>query len=202
MDLKEKLELAAKVKFKGNQYFKVRCYWSKLEKHKYFLNIFNCKQWYPPLSGRMALPGSHPVPANHFLVGNGVWCWFRRAEEDPGLPADITPQSSFVLPAYERVFTCCWELQQGDLEDPDVGLFYLSSCDSAPECFGYVLTRLLSVSVKGYWAGRAQREGFVPPWGSSSPSQWVQSGHDRLSASAAHKSLKPSSSCSDYCLPG
>lgn len=37
MDLKEKLELAAGIKFKGNQYFKVHCFWSKLEKHEYFL---------------------------------------------------------------------------------------------------------------------------------------------------------------------
>lgn len=37
MGLKEKLELAAKVKLKGNQYFKVPCFWSKLEKHECYL---------------------------------------------------------------------------------------------------------------------------------------------------------------------
>lgn len=39
MDLKEKLELAAEVKFKGNQHFKVHC-WSKPEKHGYIFSIF------------------------------------------------------------------------------------------------------------------------------------------------------------------
>ena len=87
MDLKEKLELAAKVKVKGNQYFKVRCSWSKLKKRLISLGVNRGIL----LSGRTALPGSHPVPAHHFLAGNGVWGWFRRAEEDPRLPAEITP---------------------------------------------------------------------------------------------------------------
>lgn len=116
MDLNEKLDLAAEVKHKGNEYFKVQS-----SPHTFLIGqhiIFNInliiKWYYPLLIGRTALSGSHPVPAHCFLAWNGVWYWLWTTEEDTRLYFDITPQFSIVLPADKRVFTSSGELQQGD----------------------------------------------------------------------------------------
>lgn len=69
---------------------------------------------HPAVSGRSVLPGSHPVPADHFLAGNGVWFRDRAAEEDTVIPVDGTPQFSTVFPADKRLLTSRGQLQQGE----------------------------------------------------------------------------------------
>lgn len=55
---------------------------------------------FPELGGE-APPGCRPVPAFGLLDGDGVRQRSGGASHHPGLSADLTPQSSAVLPALE-----------------------------------------------------------------------------------------------------
>lgn len=110
MDLNEKLDLAAGVKHKGNQYFKVLSQSFILANDFVRVHtVINCYNLL--LLGRAVLPGSCPVSVHHLLVRDGVWYWDRAAEEDTRLRFDCPPQFSVVFPAAKRVFTSSGELQ-------------------------------------------------------------------------------------------
>lgn len=94
MDLKEKLDLSAEVKSKGNQYFKVQLL-VLTQASKWFIYLFLdlrfIKIYSVPSSGRAVLPGSHPVPAHHFLARDRVWYRRHATEEDTRLYSDFPP---------------------------------------------------------------------------------------------------------------
>lgn len=63
----------------------------RLNKLKTFVVNILRKCCYLPVLGRVVQSGGHPVPANCFLAGDGVWHWHGAAEEDTRHPFNIAP---------------------------------------------------------------------------------------------------------------